>query len=209
MHPLTTFAAIALFVCTIASRSAAQILFDPGFEQPITSDGAPFVGSWEGFSGGAGASAGNSTLMPRSGAQHLNLSITSSNNNFAGVFQDVPVSAGLQYVFGGYHMTPSSPFDVGSEIRIEWRDASTEISRTPNFAPSLTGAYAPFSLTATAPVGAQFARVVYAIQSFGPEPTNTGTVYLDDLSFVPEPTSLTLLAGSALLLARRRRVLRP
>jgi hypothetical protein len=61
------------------------------------------------------------------------------------------------------------------------------------------GAYAPFSLTATAPAGAEIARIVYAIQSFSPGPTNTGTVYVDDLTFVPEPSSLTLL------LARRRR----
>jgi hypothetical protein len=200
-----TFAAIAILVCAIPSRSAAQGLFDPCLEQPITYVGAPFVGSWEGFNGGAGAAAANSTLMPRSGAQHLSLSIINSDNSFAGVFQDVPVTAGLLYTFGGFHMTPSSPFDISAEIRIEWRNASSEISRTPNLVPTLTGAYAPFSLPATAPAGAQFARVVYAVQSFSPEPTNTGTVYVDDLTLVPEPSSLTLLAGTALLLVRRDR----
>lgn len=204
MQSVTTFAALAIFAFALPSRSAAQILFDPGFEQPITSDGAPFVGAWEGFSGGGTASAGNSTLMPRNGAQHLNLSIT-ANNSFAGAFQDVAVSAGIQYTFGGYHMTPATPLEVVAEIRIEWRDASSEISRTANLTPSITGAYAPFSLTSTAPAGAQFARLVYAIQTFTNAGNDAGTVYVDDMIFVPEPSSLTLLAGPALLLARRRR----
>ena len=198
-----SFAAMGILVCALPSQAA--ILFNPGFEEPITYDGPPFVGSWEGFSGGAGAAAFNSTAMPRSGAQHLTLLITNTDNTFAGAFQDVPVTGGEFYTFGGFHMTPSSPFDVTAEIRIEWRDAFNEISRTQNLIPTLTGAYAEFSLSETAPAGAQFARVVYAIQSFTPEPTNTGTVYLDDVTFVPEPSSLSLLAGGALLLARRGR----
>lgn len=201
----TTFAAISLLIWALPSQSGAQLLVNGGFEQPITTDGAPFVGFWEGFHGDGTATAANSSILPRNGAQHLQLSITATNNSFAGVYQDVAVFAGLPYVFSGFHMTPSNPFDVGGEIRIEWRNATAEIGRTPNLVPTITGTYAPFSLPATAPAGAQFARIVYAIQSFGAEPSNTGIVYVDDLNFVPEPSSLTLLAGLALVAGRRRR----
>jgi len=46
--------------------------------------------------------------------------------------------------------------------------------------------------------------VVYAIQSFGPEPTNNGVVFVDDVSFVPEP-SVPALVGVGLCLAAMRR----
>ena len=201
----------ALVVAALAgSEASANLLSNPGFEEPVTSDGPPFVGSWEAFNGGAGSQAGNSMAMPRSGLQHVALSIANTNNTFAGVFQDVPnLAPGSETVFSGWHMTPSSPFDVGVEIRIEWRNSlsDTEVSRTPNSTPVPGGQYAPFSLSAIVPAGADTARVVYAIQSFGPEPTNTGTVFLDDMSFIPEPSSMVLLGlgGLALAGARRRR----
>jgi hypothetical protein len=58
------------------------------------------------------------------------------------------------------------------------------------------------------PIGADTARVVYAIQSFGPEPTDTGLVYVDDVVFaaVPEPAEMSLgLAGALGFLAIYRR----
>ncbi len=194
----------------VASADAVNLAVNPGFEDPVTFDGPPFVGSWEGFSAG-GASAGNSALSPLTGLQSLQLSITSTDNTFAGAFQDVPgLASGDQYSFTGWHITTSSPFDVGVEIRIEWRNSgsNTEVSRTPNLTPVPVGSYSLFDLTAAVPAGADIARLVYAIQSFGPGPTNTGTVHLDDVSFsaVPEPT-VTLTGGFAALglLLRRRR----
>jgi hypothetical protein len=200
-------AAAALVVMALGAAPAWAQLANGGFEQPVTTDGPPFVGSWESFNGGAGSEAVNSTAMPHSGAQNLTLSITGVENTFAGVFQDVPgLVPGRTATFSGYHMTPSNPFDIGEEIRIEWRNATAEVGRTPNFVPTLTGQYEPFSLSALVPAGATTARVVYAVQSFGPGPTNTGTVYLDDVAFVPEPSSMCLcLAGLGLTCLRRRR----
>lgn len=219
MHQWNRCAAIALgaVVFMIAgSRTLAQnLLVNPSFEDPITMDGPPFVGFWEGFSGGAGASAANSTVTPRTGAQSLELMIAGVDNTFTGAFQDVTgLTPGSPTTFSGYHRTPDSPtvFGLGIEYRIEWRDSTTdtEISRTPNMTtPVPTDAYALFSLDAAVPAGADTARIVYAIQTFGgePNPTNTGTVYLDDLSFVviPEPASLALVGVSGLGLLRRRR----
>jgi len=205
--PLT---AIFLF-SLMASPFASHAVVNPGFEDPITSDGPPFVGFWEGFNGG-GATAENSSLMPRTGSQSLRLSIANTINTFAGAFQDVAgLTSGTEYVFGGWHATSSSPLDVGVELRIEWRNSGTdsEVSRTPNMSPIPGAAYAPFSLNANVPVGADAARIVYAVQSFSTAPLGNGVVFVDDISFavVPEPTTGILLGlgGLALVAMRRRR----
>jgi len=185
---------------------AANLLVNPGFESPITTDGAPFVGFWEGFAGD-GASAANGTTQPRSGAQHLTLTITTTPNSFTGTFQDVAVLTGTEYTFSGWHATASSPLNVGVELRIEWRNATTEVSRTPNSTPVPSAAYSAFSLSATAPAGADTARIVYAIQSFSTAPLGNGVVMVDDVSFqaVPEPSAALFLGMGGLVLASRRR----
>jgi hypothetical protein len=218
MHRWASCAVTALvFIVWSGSNASAQnLLANPSFEDPITFDGQPFVGFWEGFSGGGpNASASNSTLSPRTGTMNLDLTINNQDASFAGVFQDVPnLVAGQIGTWSGFQRTPTSPtnFGLGLEYRIEWRNSvsNTEISRTPNStAPVPTDVYAPFSLTATVPAGADTARVVYAIQTFGgePNPTNTGTVFVDDVSFtvIPEPSALALAGLGAMGLIRRRR----
>lgn len=200
----------AFLVAAMTAPVAAQnLLANAGFEDPITYDGAPFVGSWEGFNAGAGSSAANDTAMPLTGAQHASLSIDNVDNSFAGVFQDVDgLVAGQTGTFSIWHKTVSDPLDLGVEVRIEWRDSANdvEVSRTPNSTPVPGMDYSLFSLTADVPAGADTARVVYAIQTFGPEPTNTGTVYVDDASFViPEPTSVALAGLACIALAAMRR----
>ena len=109
-------------------------------------------------------------------------------------------------------MSPSSPFDVGVEMRIEWRNSvsNTEISRTPNSVIVPTNQYTQFSVASTVPAGVDIARLVYAIQSFGPEPTNTGIVFVDDAFYdaVPEPATIGLIgiAFVASVAMRRRKV---
>lgn len=200
--------AIGVVLSGASLASAANLFANPGFEDPITFDGAPFIGSWEGFAGG-GAVTGNSTVNPRSGTTHADVSINNADNTFAGVFQDVLVTPGSTVTFSGYHMTPTSVLGTATEIRIEWRDATNEVGRTPNTLTLPTSSYSEFSLTATVPLNADRGRFVYAIQSFGgePNPGNTGTVYLDDMSMVvvPEPTTLALLAPCAFGLLRRTR----
>ena len=205
---LATVLATGISLPTLAS--AANLFVDPSLESPITFDGPPFVGTWEGFNGG-GATAANSTLSARTGTQSLRLAITNTDNTFSGAFQDVAgLTAGTPATVSGWLTAPSTPFDVGIEIRVEWRNSVTgmEISRTPNLTPTPTSTYVAFTQSSIVPAGADSARVVFAIQSFGPEPTNSGVAYFDDLSFeaVPEPTASLLTGAAALgLLARRRR----
>lgn len=189
--------------------SAADVV-NGSFEDPITMDGPPFVGFWEAFTAGAGAVSANSSELARTGTQSLGLSITGVDNSFAGAFQDIPgLSAGTEYIFGGWHATTSSPLDLGVEVRIEWRNSgsNTEIARTPNLTSAPGAGFGPFSLTAAAPAGADTARIVYAIQTFGPEPSNTGSVFVDDVTFtiVPEPAAGALLGLCALAMITLRR----
>jgi hypothetical protein len=181
-------AAVVLLAGLAQTPAQANVLGNPGFEDPITYDGPPFAGSWEGFTGG-GASASNASVMPRSGAQHLLLQINDTPNTFTGVFQDaLNLTAGEIVVFSGWHMTASSQADQGVEIRIEWRDTinDVEIARTPNFSPTLTGVYQQFSVPGEVPVGANSARLVYAIQSFSTGAAGDVIVYVDDVSFPDE-----------------------
>lgn len=208
------FLVAILAIATCSRQAAAQnLLADPGFETPalFTADGPPFVGSWEAFNGGAGTFAINDTVSPRSGAMDAHLNITATSNSFAGIFQDVPVLAGLSYTFSGWHKSANlNPADYVTEARFEWRNSvsNTEVTRN-QILPVAGAQYTPFSLTFAAPAGADTARVVYAIQTFSDTGTlNTGDVFLDDFSVtVPEPSSIMLmgLGGLALLRVRRRK----
>jgi hypothetical protein len=209
---MKTATILSLAVMSLAALPVAaniNLLVDGDFENPITFDGPPFVGVWEGFAGG-GAAAANSAVLPFTGAQSLALSISGTPNTFAGAFQDVPgLVSGDSYNISGWHATTSSQLDLGVEVRVEWRNSgsNTEISRTPNFTPVPSADYSPFGFTAQVPAGADIARVVYAVQSFSTAPLGNGTVYVDDLAFtvVPEPTVVTLVGLGALALAARRR----
>lgn len=212
MQQLKLCVLAALIATMLAgNQTAANQFANPSFEDPITYDGPPFVGSWEGFSGnfgGGSSSAANSSVMPRSGAGHIDLTIT-SQSGFAGVFQDVPnLTPGSTWTYSGWHKAASDPYNVVSEVRIEWRDSvtNTEITRTPNSLPVAGSDYTPFSLTAIVPPGADTARAVYALATFATIPPAGGTVFLDDFSFVvPEPSALGLLAVGSVALARMRR----
>ena len=131
------------------------------------------------------------------------------DNSFAGAFQDIPnLTPGTSVTYSLWHKSTSNPLDLGTEVRIEWRDSvgNVEISRTANSTPVPSSDYTEFSLSSVVPAGADTARIVYAIQTFGPEPTNSGSVYIDDVSFVPEPSAgiMSLVALLAMPMLRRR-----
>lgn len=205
--------AVLAALCVVASSVAqvsAQTLVNPSFEDPIVFSGPNGIGVWFGFNGGGGAASGNGNIMPRTGAQHLLLEIPGLDNNFAGAFQDVTGLVPGQLATFSVWNKKVGTYDIGAELRIEWRNAAdtAEISRTPNFVPTLTDDYTQFSMQGVVPPGAAIARVVYAIQSFGSGGTNTGTVFVDDAGFsvVPEPATLALVGLSVLgLLSVRRR----
>lgn len=205
------FAVAAAFVATPAMAvhlDNPNRLTDPSFEGALTFDGAPFVGTWEGFSAGGPSTSEFSTEMPRTGPQSLELNIGSETNLFAGAFQDVRFSsslAGQTAYYSGWHKSLLNA--GGSEIRIEWRDSvgDTEISRTPNLVPVIGATYEEFILSDTIPAGADTARLVYAIQSFGG--VLDQQVFVDDVNFnaAPEPATACLAALAGLAIVGRRR----
>ncbi len=151
----------AVVLTAISSTASANLIVNGGFEDPVTYDGPPFVGSWEGISGSPSAGAGSSIAMPRTGAQSLDVAIFGEATNFAGVFQGVDgLIAGQATLFSGWHLSLG---DVGGiEIRIEWRDSvtDTETARAANLAPIVGSSYEMFSLSGIVPTGADTARVV-------------------------------------------------
>jgi hypothetical protein len=213
MKSLKYFGLAALMALGLATSqvSAQNLLTDPSFENPAlyTQDGPPFVGSWEAFNGSAGSSSVDDTLSPRTGTHAAHLSINASNNDFAGFFQDVPVTAGQTYTYSGFHQSANlNPTDYVTEVRFEWRNSvsNTEVSRN-QILPIAGAAYTPFSLSFAAPAGADTARIVYAVQTFSDTgTTNLASVFVDDLSVTqaPEPSSLALLGLGAICAIRRR-----
>jgi hypothetical protein len=200
------FGALACLVF-VASETRANLLANPGFEgptgfeDPSTCCGPPFVGRWVGFVGGA---ATISAAMPRTGAQHLDLSKSAGESG--GVFQHVPnLTPGQTGVFGGWHKTTSSSLDVVVEVYIQWWNSVSQstISFSPFLHPVPTSQYTPFTMASVVPAGADTASVVYALQI-----GTSGTVFVDDMSFVvPEPSTLSigLFAAVAGLSLQRRR----
>jgi hypothetical protein len=199
--------AVAVLALALPSAMAQNLLANPSFEDPstITTDGPPFIGSWEAFQGGTATSV-RATVDPHSGDAHMSLN-TLENNQFAGMFQDVVVAAGNPVTFSVWHKTTDTLFS-GTEMRIEWRNSvsDTEISRTPNLATAPTLDYTLLALDTVVPAGVDIARVVYAIQSFGAGP-DVGTVYVDDASVttIPEPATMALIGMSIIGFAGLRR----
>jgi hypothetical protein len=199
---------VGVLLLGVNVAAAQNLLTNPSFEDPLTSDGPPFVGFWESFSGDGDQFNGpdvarNSTLMPRTGLQSVELAIVDTPNTFAGLFQDVPgLVPGDLVSYSGWHKSLGDSSAI--EIRIEWRDSvnDTEISRTPNFVPSPGDVYELFTLSDAVPAGADTARVVYAIQSFSG--VTSQQVFLEDFMVVPEPASVLLLSLAGLALLRRR-----
>ena len=206
MREKLALASIAL--ATASLTASAGLLANAGFEEDIFGDFPPISGSWVSFSADGDQFAGadiafSSSAMARTGARSMELGLTVANS-FAGTFQDVGgLSAGQEWTFGGWHK--SLGVAGGTEIRIEWRDSvnDVEISRTGNLAPTVGSDWEEFALTDFVPAGADTARVVYAIQSFGAGIDQS--VFVDDVYFVPAPGALALLGLGGLTATRRRR----
>lgn len=199
--------AFGLASITFPAAHGAGMLFDPGFEDTtsgnLDGDTGVTVGRWNPFSGGAPIYQ-TTTANPRSGAQNLRLTLEGVAGSFVGVAQDISVTEGEEVTYSLWHAAVNN--DPNSiEIRIEWRDSvnNVEVARTGNSTPTVGPDYEFFSLTETVPAGADTARVVYAIQSFGGNAT--AQVDIDDVTFVPEPSSSLLAALALLGLAARRR----
>ncbi len=201
--------AVAMLAMVVAStQDSVAGLVDGGFEAgPLVDDGNG-VGKWNSFTNGGLNSSDSTTTMPRSGLRSLEL-ILGDANGFSGAFQDVAIPAGTPFTFSVWHKETTNQNGAGIEMRVEFVDSTNgnaEISRTANNTPASLGAtWEPFSINDVIPAGADTARVVYAIQSFGAGVPQA--IFVDDaaVTFVPEPTSIALMGFAGLAIASMRR----
>ena len=204
------FLAMAL-VWSSSGVAAANLLTNPGFENPVLGGGDTFgaVG-WNVFGGGT---------FTIKASPHTGDNAFKTFGQTSGAYQEFPAAAGETWQGSAYVLNPSFDAMTGAQIaavNIEWRDAGDNV---------LSFISSPNGLTASSPQGSTAADYVYAPIS-GVAPAGTakarfvlltgafagaggGAPFFDDASFarVPEPATAFLAgaAGLAIVAVRRRR----
>jgi hypothetical protein len=197
--------------CAATSVASANLLTNPGFENPVLGGGDVFGATgWNVFGGGTYTIKAS----PHSGDNAFKtFGVTS------GAYQEFPASAGQQWQGSAWILNPS--FDAMSGVQvaavnIEWRDAADGLisfisspnglnAASPQGSTAVDYSLAPVS--GVAPAGTAKARFVLLTGAFGGN--GGGAPFFDDASFapVPEPAS-ALLAGAvgiAIVALRRQR----
>jgi hypothetical protein len=202
-------AALAAFMLFAPQATAQNLVENPSFEQPTVDMGSA-NDVWFRFGSGANGTSSESTVAPRTGARHMELSLVGANQ-FAGVFQNLnmPINPGQIVNFTGFAKNASgAPFAATQEIKLEWQGTPNPPQNRMDDL-TLGSAYETFSHTGVAPAGTTGLVVTYAISSFGAGQGNS-LVHLDDITvtIVPEPATVGLLGLASMGLvafARRRR----
>ena len=205
-------AALAL-VGTSASVEAANLLANPGFEDPVLTGGDTFGAvDWNVFGGGTYTIK----LAPHSGDNAFK-----TFGQTSGAYQDFPAAPGQLWQGSAWVLNPSFDAMVPSQIataNIEWHDGGGGLISFEASVPPITAAtpqgsdaagYTLVNVAGIAPPGTATARFVLLTGAFAGG--GGGAPFFDDASFehvaVPEPASLSLFGLAAICLAacRRRR----
>jgi hypothetical protein len=208
-----------------------NLLINGNFENPATNpgNGASFLSGWNevwnfgtagqnlvNADGATRQNWGTEVAAPFAGA------VSAKNFFDGGIYQEVSITGGQQYVFSGATFVPSggsSQLDQwGVFTTVEWRllDGTVLdqfIGLRHDDEPR--NQWNAFSDTLTAPLGAQVARIQIGTYSSNPAPgpgqiLPANPTRFDDISFaqIPEPQSVALLAAGLGMLAavgRKRR----
>jgi hypothetical protein len=208
--------AVAFVAATFATAGSvrANLLANPGFENPSTAPGVEYFGApgWSDFGGGTYTI--NNVVEPNT---HGGVQTLKTFGGTSGVFQQFPAAPGQTWDASAWILNSSLDQMSGAQIaavNIEWHTAAPSgsfISFTGSgdvTAASPANTWIQKSVSAVAPANTAFARIVLITGAFtGP---GGGAPRFDDASFaqavVPEPATLGVLgAACAGLLARRRR----
>ena len=202
-----TYFVVSFAVALASTQALANVLNNPGFEDPTVDMGSA-LDTWFRFNSGGGGNSSESTVSPRSGTRHIDLGVVGVNH-FAGVFQRLgePVAPGQTVTFSGFHKSVGL-HNSTVQLQLEWQGTPNPPQNRLDIL-NIGQAYEPFTHTGVAPAGTTGLVITYAISSFGAG-QGTSTVYIDDFdATIPEPATGGALTAAAMglgaLATRRRR----
>lgn len=151
-------------------------LGNPGFESGTLS-------SWNRF----GPNIFVENFAPKTGTRHAKIfGQFNGQENFTGIFQDLPARSGQVWRASAYLMTATNDALQGAnrvEMKLEFLGPNgfLDVKLAPLFTASTPqGVYLPFSVSGTAPEGCTVARVTFVfIQANN---ADFGAIYIDDVS---------------------------
>ena len=199
-----------MLVAAGSAKASANLLANPGFENPVLGGGDTFgaVG-WTVFGGGTYTIK----TSPHAGDNAFKtFGVTS------GAYQEFATTPGQSWQGGAWILNPSFDAMSGAQIaavNIEWRDASSNLISFTSSPGGLSASspqgstaadYKYAAVSGVAPAGAATARFVLLTGAFGAP--GGGAPFFDDATFaaVPEPATAVLgaVAMTALVALRRR-----
>ena len=211
---LSLIASLLLF----AGQATANVLVNPGFEDPPVPGGGPpeYFGAtgWTDFGGGT-FTVNSAVVAPNSGDQSLKMF-----GGTSGVFQTFAASPGQIWDGGAWVLNDSGDPMAGGQVaavNIEWLDAGmgqiSFISNGDTISTSPQDVWTERPVSGVAPAGTAYARLTLITGEFGGGGMQGGggAPKYDDAYFaerpIPEPASLALagIGITGILFTRRRR----
>jgi hypothetical protein len=159
------------YVLNNSIKAPGNEIANPGFEA-----GGSITGGEEGWFGPAAASIANEPTNARSGNHVLKITANSSNLDvFAGSYYEITAGENL-YIEGWVKNSLGATGNAG--VQITWYNKDKGFISNSTAYPDNPGtSYVQRTMSATAPAGAQYAKVSATIRSNA----TTGTFYFDDL----------------------------
>ncbi len=161
------------YVISNSTQSVDNEIANPGFEA-----GGTIAGGEEGWFGSTQASFLNDPTNAHTGNYSMAVLPNGTAMDFyAGSYREV--RAGDSYYLGGYVKQSGANGSAG--VQITWYDKDHGVlGYSSNYDALVTGSYKQYTVNATAPTNAVYARISATVRS----DANAGTYYFDDFNFI-------------------------